>query len=73
MDSPMASNTAMYVAKSVSAYRLIQKMSQAELAEKCGVSRQFIDQIERGRAVPSMKTLEALAVAFGVKPSDLLP
>jgi transcriptional regulator with XRE-family HTH domain len=66
-------NVAMHVAKSVSAYRLIQKMSQAELAEKCGLSRQAIDQIERGKMTPSLRTVEALAAAFEVKPSDLLP
>ena len=67
------STVSMYVAKSVSAYRLIQKMSQAQLAEKVGVSRQAIDQIERGNITPSLKTLEALANAFGVRAADLLP
>ena len=69
----MSTNVAMYVAKAVSAYRLIQKLSQAQLAEKVGVSRQAIDQIERGNITPSLKTLEALANAFGVRASDLLP
>ena len=71
--SLMSSSVAMHVAKSVSAYRLIQKMSQAQLAEKVGVSRQAIDQIERGNITPSLKTLEALANAFGVRAADLLP
>jgi putative transcriptional regulator len=66
-------NVAMHVAKSVSAYRLIQKLSQAELAEKVGVTRQMIDAVERGKATPSLRTIEALAKAFGVAPSELLP
>lgn len=66
-------NVALHVAKSVSAYRLIRKLSQAELAAKCGVTRQAIDRIERGNSMPSLKMLEALAAAFEVAPSELLP
>jgi transcriptional regulator with XRE-family HTH domain len=69
----MASSVAMHVAKSVSAYRLIRKLSQAELAAKIGMTRQGVDRLERGLAKPSLRTLEALAVAFEVKVSDLLP
>ena len=66
-------NVALHVAKSVSAYRLIRKLSQAELAEKCGVTQQAINRIEQGDAMPSLKMLEALAQAFEIKPSALLP
>jgi transcriptional regulator with XRE-family HTH domain len=66
-------NVALHVAKSVSAYRLIRKLSQAELAERCGISRQGIDRIERGHAMPSLKMIEKLAAAFEVAPSELLP
>jgi transcriptional regulator with XRE-family HTH domain len=69
----MASSVEMHIAKSVSAYRLIRKLSQAELAAKCGVTRQAIDRLERGQAMPSMRMLEALAKAFEVAPSELLP
>lgn len=69
----MTTDAAAYVAKSVSAYRLIRKLSQAELAERCGVTRQFIDRIERGQAKPSLRTIEALAEAFEITPKDLLP
>jgi transcriptional regulator with XRE-family HTH domain len=69
----MTSTVALHVAKSVSAYRLIRKLSQAELAEKCGVTRQGIDRIERGNAMPSLKMIEKLAAAFEVAPSELLP
>jgi transcriptional regulator with XRE-family HTH domain len=69
----LTTDAAAYVAKSVSAYRLIRKLSQADLAERCGISRQGIDRIERGLAMPSLKMLEKLAAAFEVAPSELLP
>ena len=69
----MTKSAAEHVAKAVASRRFVACLSQAELAAKCGLSRQAIDQIERGQITPSLKTLEALAVAFGVKPSDLLP
>lgn len=64
---------ALYVAKSVFAYRLIRRLSQAELAERCGVTQQAIDRLERGKSMPSLKMLEALATAFEIAPSQLLP
>ena len=69
----LATDAAAYVAKSVSAYRLIRRLSQAELAERCGVTQQAINRIEQGDAMPSLKMLEALAQAFEIKPSALLP
>ena len=62
-----------HVAKSVAAHRTVARLSQAQLAEKVGVSRQAVDQIERGTITPTLKTLERLADAFGVQASELLP
>jgi transcriptional regulator with XRE-family HTH domain len=39
-------------------------MSQDELAERSGVSVSFISDLARGRANPSLKTMEAIAVAL---------
>jgi transcriptional regulator with XRE-family HTH domain len=41
-------------------------MSMSELGRKVGVSPSMISQIERGRALPSVGTLFALAAALGV-------
>ncbi|HVA19539.1 MAG TPA: helix-turn-helix transcriptional regulator [Solirubrobacteraceae bacterium] len=62
-----------HVAKSVAAHRTVARLSQAQLAVKAGISRQAVDQIERGTITPTLKTLEALASAFGVRAADLLP
>ena len=74
MDSPMASRVlAAHVAKAVAAHRFLLGLSQAELAAKVGVTRQHIDLVERGKVSPSLKTLEALATALGVRAGDLMP
>lgn len=46
-------------------------MTQYQLADKSGVSRSFISDIERGRRVPRRLAAEALARALGVELSVL--
>ncbi|MCC9707716.1 helix-turn-helix transcriptional regulator [Streptomyces sp. MNU76] len=46
-------------------YRLERRISQAELAEAVGVSRQTINAIETGRYLPSLPLAFALAGFFG--------
>jgi putative transcriptional regulator len=43
------------------------EMTQAELAEKAGVSRQTIIAIEAGKYSPSLELAFCIADAFGVK------
>jgi len=47
-------------------------MTQAKLAELAGVHRIYIAQIEAATKVPSLKTLEKIADALGVKVGRLL-
>lgn len=47
-------------------------LSQEELAFKAGLHRTYISQLERGEKSPSLKTLQRLAKALGIKPSDIL-
>jgi transcriptional regulator with XRE-family HTH domain len=47
-------------------------LSQAEVAERAGVSSGLVGQIERGEVQPSLATLEALAAALGVSPCFLI-
>jgi transcriptional regulator with XRE-family HTH domain len=46
--------------------------SQATLAERSGLHRTFISDIERGARNSSLKTLDKLARALNVRPGDLL-
>lgn len=58
--------------------RLNKKLSQVDLAKRCGVTQQFINRIEKGKARMSVETLEKLAdaletsadVIMGRKPMD---
>ncbi len=56
----------------VRANRLARNMSQDELAEKSGVTRMFIYQIEKGKRIPSKESLTRIASCFNKKVLDLL-
>ncbi len=47
-------------------------LTQGELAERSGVSRQTINRIEQGEIEPRFKTIRALAAALGVEPRELV-
>ena len=48
------------------------KLSQSDLAARCGVTQQFIQQIEKGKKYPSVKVLKRIAKALGVTVDQLL-
>ncbi len=52
-------------------YRATRRMSQQELADLVGVSRQTIVQLERNRYNPSMLLAYSIARVFGVTIEDL--
>lgn len=52
--------------------RVLHEMSQAELAEKIGVTRQTISSWEKGTSFPDVEMLEKLAMAFDVRIEELL-
>jgi predicted transcriptional regulator len=52
--------------------RLELKMTQGQLAERTGVTREYIARLEAGRYDPSLSTIEKLAKALKMKPADLL-
>lgn len=52
-------------------YRATRRMSQQELADLVGVSRQTIVQLERNRYNPSMLHAYSIARVFGVTIEDL--
>ena len=47
-------------------------LTQEGLADKAGVSRQYLSRLETGRHDPSLSTLVKLAKALRVKVTDLL-
>ncbi len=46
--------------------------SQEILAERADLNRSYVGEIERGRVIPSLVTLEKLALALGLSPHALL-
>lgn len=52
--------------------RKIHQMSQEELADKIGVSRQTISKYETGDALPDIEKCRALAEVFDVSMDDLV-
>lgn len=47
-------------------------LSQADLADLSGVSRETIIGYESGRRIPTIKTAEKLCLAMGINPSDVI-
>ena len=52
--------------------RKAKKLSQAVLAKRADLSREYVNKIEAGRYDPPLSTINALAKALGVKPAELL-
>lgn len=53
-------------------YRKAMKLSQEELAERVGVSRQSVSKWELGEATPEVEKLLALVGIFGITTDELL-
>ncbi len=60
------------LSKNLVELRKIKKMSQEELAERIGVSRQTLSKYETGESLPDIEKCQALAEAFGVSIDDLV-
>lgn len=60
------------IAGNLTRYRKGLNLSQEELAEFAGVTRQSINNYENAKTLPDSKILSALARALGVKLDDLL-
>lgn len=48
-------------------------LTQAEVAKRAGTTVNHYAKIERGEVVPSLKMLEKIVKALGVKSADVLP
>jgi transcriptional regulator with XRE-family HTH domain len=52
--------------------RMRSRFSQEELADRAGLHRTYVSQLERGLKSPSLSSIAALADAFGVRPHQLV-
>lgn len=56
-------------------YRHIRKMTQEELALKCGLTQQYMSMLEQGiirHKSPTLRTIERISKALQVCPKDLI-
>ena len=61
-----------HVGKNLRRLRVREAMTQAELAQKAGVTAATVARAERNEREPNMSTLRKLANALGVHPSELI-
>jgi len=69
----MSSKLTSYIGRQLQLARQRKGLTQAEVAERAGTTVNHYAKIERGEVVPSLKTLEKIVKALGVKSSDVLP
>ena len=59
-------------AENLVALRKVHAMSQVELAERIGVSRQTLSKYETGESLPDLEKCKARADVFGITVDDLI-
>jgi len=62
----------MNIGKAIIAIRKARKMTQKELADRCGLSRNALVSLEKNRSHPSMSTLKRLQAVLDVPQSYIL-
>ncbi len=68
----MSSKLSSYIGRQLQLARQKKGLTQAEVAGHAGTTVNHYAKIERGEVVPSLKTLEKIVKALGVKSSDVL-
>lgn len=58
--------------ENVKFFRLRNKISQEDFAEKCGLHRTYISSVERGLRNISLTNIEKIALALKIEPYELL-
>ena len=53
-------------------YRIIAKISQEELADRAGIHRTYVSQIERGLKSPTLSVLFEISKSLNIKASSLI-
>ena len=62
----------MNIGQAIVTIRKARKMTQKELAERCGMSQNALVTIEKDRSQPPMETMKRLQKALGVPQSYIL-
>lgn len=59
------------IGKNIRMFRLAKKLRQEDLAEKTGLSANYVGMVERGEKIPSLETFIKIINALGVS-SDMI-
>ena len=54
-----------WIPKTIKAFRLTNDMTLNDLSEKTGLSVSYLSDLERGRTIPTLDTLDTILTAFG--------
>ena len=60
------------IGKNIRKYRLAKKLRQEDLAEKAGLSANYIGMVERGEKIPSLETFITILNALDVSADMIL-
>lgn len=69
----MKNKAGISIGNSLQSVRQRKGLTQAEVAKHAGINVNYYAKLERGEAVPSLKMLEKIVKALGVRSSDVLP
>lgn len=69
----MADKTSRHIGQRLQDARLRKDFTQAEVAKRAGTNTNYYAKLERGEAIPSLKMLEKVLKALGLRSSDVLP
>jgi len=67
----MAQELVILLGKKIRELRKLNELTQAELAERCNLSDNFIALLERGKNFPSIFTIKKLSEVFNIPISEL--
>lgn len=59
------------IGKNIRKFRLVKKLRQEDLAERTGLTANYIGMVERGEKIPSLETFIKIVNALGVS-SDMV-
>lgn len=65
--------TSNYIGRQLQQARRQKGLTQSEVAKHAGTTVNHYAKVERSEVVPSLKTLEKIVKALGIKSSDVLP
>lgn len=61
----MSEHYSVWIPKTIKAFRLANDMTLSGLSAKTGLSISYLSDLERGRTIPPLDTLDKILMAFG--------